>query len=315
MLAVLLSGCATGPALQPATYQLPKRVELTNVPFYPQEKYQCGPAALATALNYAPAAKPRSAAVWKAPQARGRKRDTHITAKNLVPQVFIPGRDGSVQPEMLATARRHERIAYPVRPTLDALLAHVADGYPVVVMQNLSLPVWPMWHYAVVIGYDLGEESLILRSGETRRHRVSFRRFDATWARSQRWGFVLARPGRIPSGITPRRAVQAISDYQALHGIRAALSSWQALTQAQPHNAMAHFGLGNAYYEQQALQKSALAFQRATAADAALGVAWLNLGLVNRELGRMNRARKALEKAAELDSTWQEKARTALETL
>lgn len=313
LLAVLLSGCATSPALQQSTYQLPDHIELENVPFYPQEKYQCGPAALATALNYSPATKPHASGAWTATQAQGSERNTNITATNLVPQVFIPGRDGSVQPEMLATARRHQRIAYPIRPTFDALLEHVADGYPVVVMQNLSLPAWPMWHYAVVIGYDLPDETLVLRSGETRRQASSFARFDATWARSQHWGFVLAKPGRIPAGITPKRAVDAISDYESVHGVSATLSSWQALVAKQPKNAMAYFALGNAYYALDWPEKAEQAFRRATEANSTLGVAWLNLGLLYQAQGNTPKARQALEKAAELPGQWQQKARTALD--
>jgi hypothetical protein len=51
LLALLLGGCASflppTAALRDGLPQgLPPRVELTRVPFFPQEEYQCGPAAL-----------------------------------------------------------------------------------------------------------------------------------------------------------------------------------------------------------------------------------------------------------------------------
>ena len=48
---VLLTACARSPVLSPVGERLPERVELTDVPFFPQDAYQCGPAALATMLN------------------------------------------------------------------------------------------------------------------------------------------------------------------------------------------------------------------------------------------------------------------------
>jgi len=50
-LAVALAGCSLSPPLAdglPAT--APRSLELASTPFFPQEQYQCGPAALATQL-------------------------------------------------------------------------------------------------------------------------------------------------------------------------------------------------------------------------------------------------------------------------
>lgn len=50
-LVLVLAGCAgQQPMLPPQSDRLPERVELSQTPFYPQEIYQCGPAALATLL-------------------------------------------------------------------------------------------------------------------------------------------------------------------------------------------------------------------------------------------------------------------------
>jgi len=292
---LLLSGCARNPVLLQSTYQaLPPHTEITSVPFYAQTEFQCGPATLAMVLNH---------------------QDVETDVEQLIPQVFLPERDGSVQPEMLATVRRYDQLAYPIRGTMDALLGHLAAGDPVVVMQNLSLPIYPMWHYAVAIGYDLPSETLILRSGEIERHTMSFSRFDATWARTERWGFVVAEPGTLPAGITARNALEAISAYEETNGPQAALSSWQAFIEHHPTNAIGQFALGNALYADQQPEKARKAFERATELDANMGAAWLNLGLLLLQQEEPIAARKALEQAASLTGSWQEKARLAIESM
>ncbi|RBI67430.1 hypothetical protein DQ400_09820 [Vreelandella sulfidaeris] len=289
---LLLSGCARNPVLLQNTYQaLPPQAEITSVPFYAQTEFQCGPATLAMVLNH---------------------QDVETDVEQLIPQVFLPERDGSVQPEMLATVRRYDQLAYPIRGTMDTLLGHLAAGNPVVVMQNLSLPIYPMWHYAIAIGYDLPNETLILRSGEIERHTMSFSRFDATWARTERWGFVVAEPGTLPLGITARNALEAISAYEETHGPKAALSSWQAFVARYPANAMGQFALGNALYASQQPDEARNAFKRATELDETMGAAWLNLGLILLQQDAPDAAREALAQAASLEGTWQDKARLAL---
>src|SRR3569623_1363896 len=135
-------------ALGVAPADLTHAVELDAVPFFPQERYQCGPAALATVLAWSGAA---------------------VTADQLVPQVYLPARQGSLQPELLAAARRYQRLPYVLEPDLAALLREVGAGHPVLVLQNLGLSWAPRWHNAVVVGYDLARDEVVLRSGAGRR--------------------------------------------------------------------------------------------------------------------------------------------------
>lgn len=92
---VLLTACARSPVLSPEAERLPERVELTDVPFFPQDAYQCGPAALATMLN---------------------QRGVLTTPGALKDKVYIPSREGSLQVEMVAAARNHEMLVYPLQP-------------------------------------------------------------------------------------------------------------------------------------------------------------------------------------------------------
>ncbi len=293
VMAALLGGCASTPPLSETTRSaVPDRQVLDDVPFHGQRDYQCGPAALAMVLDHA--GQPAS-------------------VDELIPRVFLPGREGSVQPEMLATVRRHGLVPFVIPGTMDALVQEVAAGRPVVVLQNLSLPWWPAWHYAVVIGHDLEKERLVLHSGETPRMDVSMGRFDNTWARSDRWAFVALPPGELPASEVGRETVKAVSAFESVQGQAAALPAWRALAERAPDRALAQFGLGNALAAGGEAREAARAFRRAAEAEPEFAAAWLNLGLLLRSQGETEEARAALRHAAEIPGPLQERARALLE--
>lgn len=292
-LALLLSGCATTPPLSDQTRSaLPERKLIEQVPFHGQRDYQCGPATLAMMLEHG---------------------DRAASVDELIPQVFLPGREGSVQPEMLATVRRHGLIPYLIPGEMDALVQEVSAGHPVAVLQNLSLPWWPMWHYAVVVGYDVDDERLVLHSGEAPHMDVSMGRFDATWARSDRWAFVALPPGELPASAVDRETAQAISAFESVQGPQTSLPAWHALAAREPKLALAHFGLGNTLAATGKAPEAARAFRRAVEADPEFAAAWLNLGLVLRSLDRTEEANDALRRAAEIPGPLQERAQQRLE--
>lgn len=292
---LLLGGCAAQPQLSASTLaQLPTQSYVTGVPFYSQRDYQCGPAALAIALG-----------------ASGKK----VSVDQLIPQVFLPGREGSVQPEMLATVRRHQRISYPLTGGFDALLTEVDAGHPVVVLQNLALPIMPMWHYAVVIGYDQQRKQLLLHSGEQSRQVTEMSRFDATWARSDRWAMVALPAGQLPHTVSVQVATDSIAAFEATAGASAALPAWQAVVGRWPEYALGWFALGNALHADGEPSAAAEAFKQATEQDPTLAAAWLNLGLTQQGLGDINAARASLQRAAALPGQWQQQAKQALTTI
>lgn len=292
---LLMSGCAATPQLTETTQQrLPERLLLDDIPFHGQRDYQCGPAALAMVLN---------------------AQDMDVSVDTLIPQVFLPGREGSVQPEMLATVRRHGRIPFVIEGNLDTLLTEIAAGQPVVVMQNLSLPAWPLWHYAVAIGFDLETDELILHSGETPRRIESFKRFDATWARSDRWAFVTLPPGKLPETISEDAAIEATTAWERLQGTNSSLPAWNAIVERFPDSAIGHFALGNTRHADGDDAGAIQAFELAVANDPNLAAGWLNLGLIHLARGDNTQARQAMQQAADLPGKWQSHAKDALDSL
>lgn len=292
---LVLSGCATGPRLSSTlVHDLAPQILLGDTPFHGQRDYQCGPASLAMVLNESGA-------------------DASVDA--LIPQVFLPNREGSVQPEMQATVRRYQRISYVIDNDFEGLLKELAAGHPVVVMQNLSLPLWPLWHYAVAIGYDLPAREIILHTGMSPERRTSFRAFDSTWARSDRWAMVALPPGDLPESIAPQNALEATADFEKLNGATKTLPAWQALTQRWPNFALGWFALGNARHALDDAEGAIEAFREATWRDPELAAAWLNLGLVYEGLGHKKNSRQALQQAANLSGEWQKIARQHLDRI
>lgn len=212
----LLAACAAPQTRQlraaPVAEAAP--VQIPDVPFFPQEEHQCGPAALATLLTFA--------GKQTAPEA-------------LTEKVYVPGRKGSFALEMVAAARSEGRLVYPLAPQLDAVLTALEQGYPVLVLQNNGLGIYPVWHFAVVVGADRQQEKLWLRSGKTQRLEIGFSTFERTWARADYWGVLILDPARVPSTLDPKPVLRelalmqqagAVADAQA--GYSRALLNWPA---------------------------------------------------------------------------------------
>lgn len=281
MAALLLAGCAAPQVsglFERRPAGLPEAAEIAATPFFPQEDYQCGPASLAALLVHA-------------------GRDA--TPESLLPLVYLPARKGSLQAEMLAAARRHRLVAYPLAPRLEDLLRELAAGTPVVVLQNLALDWWPQWHYAVAIGYDLGRREVVLRSGVTRRLTMPLDTFEHTWARSGHWAMAALPPDRLPATAVESTYLAAVATLEriapaaARRGYETALARW-------PGSVAAQLGLGNASYAMRDLTGAAAAYLDATKEHPQAADAWNNLAQALYELGRRAEALVAARRAVSL---------------
>ena len=272
---------------------LAARVELADTPFFPDESFYCGPATVATVLS-----------------AAGFPTDPESVAH----QVFVPGREGSLQIEMLVAARRGGAVATVLPGTLESLLQEIAAGHPVVVLSNLGLSWAPSWHYAVAIGYDLDASEMLLRSGPMKRQQMAMRTFEHTWGRANHWAFVALPPGRLPATALEADAVRATVAFERTAAPEQAVQAYRAGLKRWPDNLVLAIGLGNASYAAGDLSGAEAAFRTAAERHAA-SAAWNNLAVVLDELGRRPEAIAAARKAVELSAAGEEGPRETLRRL
>ncbi len=246
-------------------------VELAAVPFHPQEAHHCGPASLLTLLEHS---------------------GVETGYEELVERVYVPGLEGSLQVEMLAAARGFGRIAYSLPPEPEAVLAEVAAGRPVLVLLNLGLPSAPVWHYAVVVGFDPGRNRVILRSGRQARSEQQAPAWLRRWDWAGRWAMVVLRPGEWPAAPQRERLLRALAAFEDTAGPEAAGEAWAAAVERWPDEPVAWLGVGNAAYRSADWAVAVTAYRRVLELDPERLAARLNLA---QALAREERPCDALE--------------------
>lgn len=274
-----LAGCSILPTVPKAlqeTVQTQQAIELKDVPFFAQEEFFCGPSTLAMVLNHA-----------------GEKTEPGKLAE----LVYLPGRQGSLQIEMLAAPRRLGYLSYQIAPELPALFNALNAGSPVVVLLNLSLPVAPQWHYAVVVGYEPSSNSLVLRSGPKERDVIPVATFLKLWERSQNWGFTVIKPGvEPPAYVNAQNYLNAVVALERSNPAQAGLA-YQQGAKLWPTEPWFHFGLGNQAFTAKNYVEAEQHYRKTVGVYPDMADAWNNLAEALIQLERKNEARVAINKA------------------
>jgi hypothetical protein len=253
---------------------LPLEAEASNVPFFPQEENFCGPAALATVVAWA---------------------GISVDPEQIAERVYTPGRQGTLQSDILAAARREGRLVVPVVSLRD-VMAEIAAGHPVLVLQNLSFSWYPQWHYAVAVAYNLESREIILRSGREHERVMPIDTFERTWQRGDHWALVVLNPDDLPASADVSHVERAAAALERIGRLEEATIAYSTILKRYS----ALMGLGNVRYEDGDLAAAESAFRLAISEHPGRAEAWNNLAYVLAAKGEQREAVAAARRAIKL---------------
>lgn len=278
---LFLSSCASNTAtlkqVQAHTENTSKsNFLLIEAPFFPQQDYHCGPAALASVFNF---------------------HQRKLEPNEIAEQVFVPGKQGSLQLEMKAATRRAGLFPYELTGGFDSLIKELDAGNPVLVLQNLAFDWKPQWHYALVLGYDFEKKQMILHSGKKAYYRLHIATFMKTWERTDKWALVITPVDHMPASAEQENYLR---EAIALENTAAHPLAFQAYQQALikwPENHLALIGAGNFYYQNGQYKQAIETFLALTRLEKEHSAAWNNLAYALHKQGCYNLSQQAIAHA------------------
>jgi predicted double-glycine peptidase len=143
---------------------------IENIPFFPQEDYQCGPASLAGVLNY-----------W----------GISVTPDDIAKEIFSESARGTLNIDMILYAQSKGLNALQYKGNLEDLKKNIESDYPVIVLVDYGFSIYQVNHFMVVIGYN--NRGLIVNSGKDKEKIISEEDFLHIWKRTNYW-MLLMKP-------------------------------------------------------------------------------------------------------------------------
>jgi len=165
----VISGCTTFSSVPDARQDRDAHI-VPNVPFYPQEDFQCGPASLAAVLNY---------------------RGISVTPEQIAKDVYSSSARATLNIDMLFYAQSRGLAASQYQGGMDDLREKVDAGSPLIVLVDFGFSIVQLNHYMVIVGYD--GRGVIANSGGKEMMTIPAEDFLKSWGKTKFWTLFITR--------------------------------------------------------------------------------------------------------------------------
>jgi predicted double-glycine peptidase len=151
-----------------------KEVLVADVPFFPQDEYQCGPSAIATVINY-----------WYGKEKTAR----HLPFDQAVAHTYSPSARGVLGLDLMLYARKLGFDAKEREGSIEELRNCIDRGIPVIVLVDYGFSLYQRNHFMVVTGYT--GASIVVNSGRRQGRHIAYEDFNKIWKKTAFWALII----------------------------------------------------------------------------------------------------------------------------
>jgi tetratricopeptide (TPR) repeat protein len=223
-----------------------------------------------------------------------------VDPDSLAGMVYLPGREGSLPLEIVAASRRLGRMPYPLAAEFGEILRELQARRPVLVFLNLGSSRYPVWHFAVVVGYAGKEDRLVLHSGARQPQSMRSAKFLGAWRRAGSWALVVVKPGELPATAREEPFVREAASLEEVGMIDEARKAFAAAVRRWPESEAALLGLGNSLYAAGMTVEAAKGYAKLVRLHRSSVAGLNNLAHVLAELGCREESMEALRRGRDL---------------
>jgi ABC-type bacteriocin/lantibiotic exporter with double-glycine peptidase domain len=157
---VLLFSCGgTLPVIKAGKGQI-----IENVPFYPQQMFQCGPATLAEVFNF-----------W----------GVKVSPEEIAREIYSKSARGTLTMDMVLYSQKEGFAVRQYSGGLEDIRKNVNLGYPLIVLVDNGFFVYQKNHFMVVLGYS--QNGVFVHSGKEREKFIPLNDFLGPWGKADHW--------------------------------------------------------------------------------------------------------------------------------
>jgi ABC-type bacteriocin/lantibiotic exporter with double-glycine peptidase domain len=157
---MFMGACAAVPPLgDPGPQEM-----VAEVPFFPQEMHQCGPASLAGVLNY-----------W----------GISVTPEEIAQAIYSPSARGTLDLDLVFYGEKKGLKTYLYDGSRADLEKNIRGKIPLIVLVDEGFLTYQKHHFMIVVGYD--DRGIFAHSGGEKQRFYSWPDFLKTWEKTRNW--------------------------------------------------------------------------------------------------------------------------------